>query len=1175
MHIKLNPTSDIANIELPSSLDPAKTDQVEQKIKDLIKLVTDNFDTLQPYNITFDLENKKVTIEGLGEGKSDLALIEDLTKKILSLGSLAEDNLQIEITQAKQLTQSDKKTVLQSLRRFFLFHLLVNPSMKRHIAKELKDIDPKDYRKEFVKLLDSGATWVEDIKTKHPSLTNLYSKEELQFLHEKNLEARVNLSLKDSPLKQSEIKKFKIDQTFNRLCDPNCPTAFLEQELYKIQAMYIPLEKLQAVPITPENKEILSKTWERILAEAYSHGNLSNLDTTTSHKERLVRADYATIFVAASERAPPELALDDRVLVDNLLETASLEALEKLILEDKAFYGSSIPFADPTLVEKQKLYVSKIKPMIDLQLTSKTNTADAEKMFLYLANSHIHLNDLFEKLDKALSEEEAKIFSEEELEDLFYNRIYKVAIQEYHLTSSQIENLQNLRVKEVGLAEKRIQLKESLSAYAKEFNALHTKNIKDKKPVAAQEDSQQALIDSYVKKILDELSDEERYPDVFKSLLATKITSPVIEEVFYNLSEQLLNTDRLSIINNSPDAAKVEREIELILNAKEQLSKFQESSNSARTKKLFTQFEANITNETAKKLLTQKSQDLYNASLYHLYLGDEVAAKVLEEDFHHPSNISPSVLSDLIILSRQIHLFDNTKSYSVSEDQKDKFIQCLNRLSNNPDMKDISKRFEGAREDEDTFLSDIAPLILQRFIPAEKKEQYKIPAGVTRDALDLVEYYSKMMKTYNSLSAPLERGEKLLAKYKENPSQITDKDRLTYKEISQLSRLSRFSKATPTEVSIMEILRKLGMSDHPSLKDCLEKTGRAVKITNQLDNILIPAYSKHLQDGDILGYVGKRKEAWTGRSLPTEQKLTTFITDYGLLHGMKAYHATNNQINVSHVYGNHENDPLDLFNMVISDTWRLNISSLVSSNIAKDLEKSLGIQWKDDVQTLYQEIERGIHQNIDKRFASITNRDVRRKIAGAATFHPIVNLFGGIDGKKVTGHKKLYEQDFSPIHKQFLEGAACNEDQICSEFVSKSTLAALMELNKQLAKKLAGQHPELTFDNILTKLEKNGVKLNNEMKDYLKGTRHFGSQRGITKEVEGKLRKILSSSGYSKKEIELAFRINNEEIFDLPYDRKERLKAIHPGRMISLLEKRKCVTKIEPPPEFRALIKVK
>src|SRR5690606_10794246 len=114
-------------------------------------------------------------------------------------------------------------------------------------------------------------------------------------------EARVNLSLKDSPLKQSEIKRFKIDQTFNRLCDPNCPTAFLEQELYKIQAMDIPLEKLQAVSITPENKEILSKTWERILAEAYSHGNLSNLDTTTSHKERLVRADYATIFVAASE----------------------------------------------------------------------------------------------------------------------------------------------------------------------------------------------------------------------------------------------------------------------------------------------------------------------------------------------------------------------------------------------------------------------------------------------------------------------------------------------------------------------------------------------------------------------------------------------------------------------------------------------------------------------------------------------------------------------------------------------------------------------------------------------------------------------------------------------------------------------------------------------------------
>ncbi|MCE2984115.1 MAG: hypothetical protein LW832_11195, partial [Parachlamydia sp.] len=79
------------------------------------------------------------------------------------------------------------------------------------------------------------------------------------------------------------------------------------------------------------------------------------------------------------------------------------------------------------------------------------------------------------------------------------------------------------------------------------------------------------------------------------------------------------------------------------------------------------------------------------------------------------------------------------------------------------------------------------------------------------------------------------------------------------------------------------------------------------------------------------------------------------------------------------------------------------------------------------------------------------------------------------------------------------------------EFSSKTTLAALVKLNRELAEELG---------DVL--IEKGEIEKGEALKQ-------------------------------------------NRTVLDLPFDKKERMKYIHPGRMIDLLVQRNCVKKLESP----------
>lgn len=1415
MDINLVALNGKLDFEFSENLQDDKINELENKISQITKFIFDNFECNKSDKISIKITENDIEVEGIK--KEDTQKISNLLKEIYILRKTTNKDINIVVKvdeQIHKLVHKEKlifnthfksskildkskisAPVKQSdislfdkmsiglnelsryLKRTFTYYTEIKPLLNSKLNK-LVEMPPSDYRKHFVNIIDKADSFTKSLKEQNPDISSLFDDKELMSIFESELIKKMNESLKNSnlPLLQaSEIRKFKVTQSFNLVSDPKCPPHILAKELHKIQSGEMPLERLRDIRATSKNKEILAKTWERVLAESYTRGSLDKVGSPLLHKERLIQAEYGAKFIRTLELIPPGLATLVEPTKNQLLKNVSLDKLKNLIIQENAFFNSPIALDDIKLVEKQKIYAAVVRPVIDEIIKEAIDNEDSSELALILALESDHNTQFIQKINLVLTKNEAAHFSAEELNNLFYHEVERVAISEYYFTSTQIENLRknrnqileiknekqlienaiddyevsidkieetynkklinirqnllnplvdlpsltiplvlaseddknaiitiikderkevikksspgnlkrlekeidklekehknlNKKRKTTEIAKKLTELESQIKQQTDEWEELkkiaansndylsennileklntmqnipvkaHSRDVRklsplhlqaleqknneliheivelnkqikgltQKKQIKPLEDrvaelnnqkealdklflrikelniqhesekeieanKQEAIIQALAKQIAqlqNNLGKIDNFPAIFSNLRVTKNAAPIAENAYEFLTSQLLNDKRLSIINNMRSEVEIKREVLLIVEARERLEllPFMSKEAEVRIENLFSQFEGKITNNEAKNLLQKKSSELILPWKIDLYLGDDVANNLLEEGFDHPGKIPVSAVSDLIIITQMLARIDIVPPEELTIPQKTKLVQSLERLSKTPNLIDILSKFE--ESDNKEGLGEHIPSLLKKFIPQQNSIQYKIPSGITQESIDLVKSYLSMIEQYKSLSTPLKKAESLLNKYRKKEP-IQPEERIIYRDVAKISKLARFG---DQKNSPLATLKKFGITDHPNFHDFQEKVTKAVEIRKELDSILLPAYAKHYQDGDIFGYAGKRKEAWIGHSLQGEERMTMFIADYGLTHGMKVYHKDDHTVNVSHVYGNYKDEKLDLYHVAISEGWRINVRPLITDSVAKALEKAMGPDWEKQVQTSYHAIEKVIQQNIKNRFEDIENDDLRRLNAGLADFHPLFNLFGGFKGNKVLGHHQEHEQDFTPIYKQFMKGDPVTETQICSEFVSKSTLAALTRVNRQLAKILAQKYPEFTYQEVLKKLD--GTKIDESVREYLSGKRHFGPKRDITKNAEEQLKKILEQAGFAKNQIELIIRINNKEIFELPWERTERLMGIHPGRMISILEKRKCVEKIPEPKEFTDLIQM-
>ncbi|CUI16566.1 Conserved hypothetical protein [Candidatus Protochlamydia naegleriophila] len=598
--------------------------------------------------------------------------------------------------------------------------------------------------------------------------------------------------------------------------------------------------------------------------------------------------------------------------------------------------------------------------------------------------------------------------------------------------------------------------------------------------------------------------------------------------------------------------------------------------------------ESRIQTEEVKNYIQEAAQTYQEPTVEEMLFDEEVLNHITTPES------SPFRADQQADLMRLTKLFNRATKVEVKRgkhqppvpltgSEKQELKEALNRLEKDDSIFEALKRFSSNddREDVEQFLSFIPPFIrwiAKKFVVDDAKKVEKfIPGGITSQSIEfLTTYLSKTKKIAKEEAAIKQlhsKAETLIAKYRENPESITPAERLSLKELGIISRVARLNESDDEDKkSFLAQLDALGLIEvDPKLQDLKELAQKSQALLKEIDDLIRPSINAHYKDGDLLAYVGNKKSTWMGTPISFEERMTMFAAN-GFTHGAKLYRK-NDEVQISHIYGNLEQDKISLYQLCISDVWELDVVPLVPASMQDVLKEVYGENWKTTVNELYQSIEQELHTKGATQFANVGNNQERRLAAGFAD-HPLLFKLLGKEGIK--GHEKEFERDFNQIHGKFFEGAPLHDDQICSEFASKATLVSMIELNKRLTRDIQAKLGNDYFPKeVLAKLNANGTALPSEVKDYLQGIRHFKKDREITKKAEKDLKQLLKNNGYTPQEINLIIRLGNEEVLDLPYSKKERLKAIHPGRMVSLLVDKKCARLRPPPKAVEALIAMK
>lgn len=211
----------------------------------------------------------------------------------------------------------------------------------------------------------------------------------------------------------------------------------------------------------------------------------------------------------------------------------------------------------------------------------------------------------------------------------------------------------------------------------------------------------------------------------------------------------------------------------------------------------------------------------------------------------------------------------------------------------------------------------------------------------------------------------------------------------------------------------------------------------------------------------------------------------------------------------------YQNEYLRFENVRNFEIWRIDVCKLLKTEESdSDYHKLLEIYKKKHpktgekrlhkhIQRLYRKIEIDMHTEIVKK-DEITAVKVTRKKLSYTTL-AVCSL-----GKLQRKRKSRVKQDrFDKIHERFITGerkVQPNWKTTCSSFATKATIAGLVELDFQLSRELAKRRGQ---------------------------DEHF-----------------VESS-------------NNLRFLTLPFDSHERLKRIDPARMLSLLQRKDCIRKID------------
>lgn len=406
----------------------------------------------------------------------------------------------------------------------------------------------------------------------------------------------------------------------------------------------------------------------------------------------------------------------------------------------------------------------------------------------------------------------------------------------------------------------------------------------------------------------------------------------------------------------------------------------------------------------------------------------------------------------------------------------------------------------------------ISQLIQDRIFTPKDKRLYKhIPFGISSAAVDMILGVTYQLRNSDQFELIAKKLELLLHKIdKKEP--ISSKEQMTIKELGILIKCIKIGD-DKTQKSLLTKLQEIIEHDNAHFIEYSQISKRAEELLERL-NQKFNEESFFYKDGDFVAKVGAKEHELLGHQTTGMERLHfTLVTPFS--HGAKIYiqekappsknridnreTKLNHKVKLSEVLGTYNQGDYEFLDDICAEVWRLDISKMIPQSQKELLSQVYGKEWAQTLQEKYESIENRFHGNANRQFKGIINPWERRLQAGKADY-----IWGG--------HIQNGETDFKDLADVML-GKKKNtnkedrlKEMICSEFVTKSTLTALVQLNTQISEDIKNWNDQQE--------EKNKVN-------------------------------------------------NSENILELPISTKEDLSRVHPGRMIDLFKKTNCIRKLK------------
>lgn len=969
-----------------------------------------------------------------------------------------------------------------------------------------------------------------------------------------------------APLEILELNKDKkiIEQDQKKL--PENARLYCSEKLKNIVLADIPLEMLNEIPLNDHTQPLVASIWKDFLSRiSYLKKNTTD---TNSFKLQLLSAKAAVNKIKDADALKEELLVKIEQIETNssylqniqtsLDELSTLQAtLQEQIVKAKELIPNpikSVPVLDVKISESvpvtliQKFLDSKIseKSRLEKQKPNKRSRrvqADPQKI--------AELDALITKISSAIDSKNFASVSTEVVQigasdrDVTKLNAYEIAALQTSLdeVKAELKAIAN----QPDQAEKMKQLAEKESALQAILDLPNKIKVQQAKVEELENAAKKQLEDKKVQ-IRTQFKELEASKMPFSKLSALKVNalnSELISEIWQQAIREAFSSGKLGQLKNfenvlkNPDVRNIVegmKDLEvapfiMAINAIKKLSDPLKGELSAFVDRELASNHISLDTVLGAHTITEERQmeELHPipTTTTDILIGTvnpQQFAPIGKPDLNKSKALTPYEIDHLKILSKALSYTSKGVPHRLTEREFEHLKWFIDFARQNTEQsRALNKKLHDMLEKKSIGGRDIVKRLKGHEI--EDIEIDKIPYGITSDAVKMISdltFNLKKSDTFEKLTVKLE---KLFTKIDANNAEsIVPEEQLTLTELGILNKCAKLSRDSGKNSSVMKKLEQLGIMDgNTTLRGLRALSEKAKKLLSKADEL----YQKEsvYKDGDVLVHVGEKEFKFKGREANKEEALTiALITDY--THAAKVFVEPAKdgkvpQTKLSHILGEHLKSTLNFSEACYSQVWRLDISALIPKEmqvILQDLYKGEKDDWKVIIQKKFEAIEHVIESDVTGKFKNMENSWQRRIGAG---------------WEKFWGKKLKNERNFEKFADKFLTDDQTSKDHfktmICSEFASKTTIAALVQLNRVLAKEV-GTH--LLMESATTSGEIDQAK-----------------------NALGK--KVLAQRA----------------IFDLPYDKKLKFKSIHPGKTIEMLKQKNCLRQVQPPTIIQQLIR--